>query len=137
MGIKIDSLLKFCTLFILGSKPTHGYDLIKRLSDKLERRVSASNVYPFLEELARGGYLKVKEGKMREKKIYYFTQKGKGLLNKVLERTGDVIDFAVKSKLQVCAHCGCEVYRGAYIEKIKGKRMVFCCSYCAKAFGRG
>ncbi len=134
MEVKVDSLLKFCTLFILGSKPTHGYGLIKQLEEKLERRVSTSNVYPFLEELVKSGYLKIREGKVREKKIYSLSQKGKGLLDKVLERTSDVIDFAVKSKISVCAHCGCEVYRGAHIEKVRGKRMVFCCPHCAKAF---
>ena len=52
----------------------------------------------------------------------------------MFERFGDLIDAVIKPKLKICAHCGCEIFKGGYKEKIKGKTLKFCCIYCAKAY---
>ena len=51
--IKITNMLKFYTLCLLATGPKHGYDLIKELEEKLGRRISASNIYPFLSILSK------------------------------------------------------------------------------------
>ena len=51
--IKINNMVKFCTLYLLANEPKHGYDLMKELEEKLGRRISASNVYPFLSNLRK------------------------------------------------------------------------------------
>ena len=126
--------MKFYTLLLLSHSPKHGYEIIKELEDKLERKVSASHVYPFLKILKKANYIKFEKIKDRDKKIYHLTKEGKTFVKSILNRFGDFIDIAIEPKLTVCAHCGCSIYKGGCKEKIRGKTLVFCCHYCAASF---
>jgi DNA-binding PadR family transcriptional regulator len=132
--IKITNIVKFYTVLLLYNGPKHGYEIIKEVEKKLQKKASPGQIYPFLNKLEKKGYIRSKKVDGRDKKIYHLTRKGKAFVKKMLSRFGDLIDIAVEPKLTVCAHCGCEVYKGGYKTKIKGKTMMFCCMHCARSF---
>ena len=132
--VKVTNMVKFCSLYLLASGPKHGYDLMKELEEKLGRKISASNVYPFLEVLIKNRLIKVQKTGKREKKTYVLTKEGKKFTKNMFNRFGDLIDIAIEPKLTTCAHCSCKVYEGGYTEKIKGKLLKFCCMHCAGSY---
>jgi DNA-binding PadR family transcriptional regulator len=76
--------IKFILLELLSEHPSHGYDLIKEMETRYGgfRRLSPGSVYPTLQLLEEGGYLKsAQEG---GKRIYTITDEGRKLLT---ERT--------------------------------------------------
>ena len=132
--IKITNLLKFYTMTLLSCKSLHGYELIKELSEKLDRRVSTSNVYPFLSQLRKNRLIKFDKIENREKKVYSLTPEGKKFTAQMFSKFGDLIDISIAPKLTVCAHCGCKVYEGGHTEKIRGETYKFCCCHCARSY---
>ncbi len=136
MKIKIESLVKFYTVLLLSDRPKHGYELMKELKEKLNRNIGASQVYPFLNVLAKNRLIAVKKLGTREKKVYMLTKEGKKFVDSILGRFGDLLHIAIEPKLTTCAHCGCKVYEGGHKEKINGKELKFCCHHCAMSFKR-
>ena len=134
MEVKIGSLVKFYTILLLSEGSKHGYDLMKRLGEKLGRKISTSQVYPFLSTLEKNKLVKVEEIGEREKKVYRLTKRGEEFVNSFLQRFGDLFHMAIKPRLTVCAHCGCKVYEGGHKEKIKREQLTFCCHHCARSF---
>ena len=132
--IKITNMAKFCTVYLLANGPKHGYELMKELEEKLGRKISASNVYPFLEVLIKNKLIKIQKTGKREKKVYVLTNEGKKFTKNMFSRFGDLIDIAIEPKLTTCAHCNCKVYKGGYTEKIKNKVLKFCCMHCADSY---
>ncbi|PIN84642.1 MAG: hypothetical protein COV47_06360, partial [Candidatus Diapherotrites archaeon CG11_big_fil_rev_8_21_14_0_20_37_9] len=123
--IKVTNMAKFYCLMLLCEEPKHGYELIKISSEKLEKKVSPGQIYPFLAKLEKVGYIKVKEEGDREKKTYALTPEGKKFCQSMLHKFGDLVELAIEPNLSKCAHCGCEVYKGGYSEKIGGKKVMF------------
>ena len=132
--VKVTNMIKFCTLYLFATGPKHGYELMKELEEKLGRKISASNIYPFLDTLIKNRLIKVQKTGKREKKTYVLTQEGKKFTRNIFNRFGDLIDIAIEPKLTTCAHCSCKVYEGGYTEKIKGKLLKFCCMHCARSY---
>lgn len=79
MTVKINNLIKFYTLFLLVKKPTYGYKIITELREKLDRKISANQVYPFLNLLKRNKLLIIKQKGEREKKFISLQKKGEYL----------------------------------------------------------
>ena len=131
--IKINNMVKFYTLSLLANGPKHGYDLMKELEEKLSRKISASNIYPFLGTLRKNRLIKFAKLGKRDKKVYHLTGEGRNFTKHMFSKFGDLIDIAIGPKLTTCP-CGCKIYSGGHKEKIKGKLMEFCCSQCAKTF---
>jgi DNA-binding PadR family transcriptional regulator len=134
MSIRVTTLVKFYVLFLLYGKEKHGYELMKELREKLDRKISPNQVYPFLKKLKNQGYLKSKKVGDRDKRVYHLTKEGKLFAKRMISRFDELVETAVKPKLSVCIHCGCKVFKGGHTERIKGKRLVFCCQHCAKAY---
>ncbi len=131
--VKITNMLKFYTLCLLGTGPKHGYELIKELEEKLERKVSASNVYPFLETLRKNKLVRIDAVGKRDKKIYNLTPDGRSFTKQMFSKFGDLIAIAIRPKLTICP-CGCKMYSGGHTQKVNGKLMKFCCSHCAETY---
>lgn len=134
--VKITNMVKFYTICLLSKGSKHGYELMKELEEHLGRKISASNVYPFLDSLIKNKLIKINKTGKREKKEYILTQDGKNFTKNMFNRFGDLIDIAIEPKLTTCSHCSCKVYEGGYTEKIKGKLLKFCCSHCASSYKR-
>lgn len=128
----VSNMAKFYMLMLLSEGPKHGYELMRSLEAKMERRVSPAQTYPFLRALEKLGYLKSKKTGNRDKRTYALTGSGREFVKKVAGRFGELIDIAVRPRLTVCAHCGCRVFGGGYTGK-DGKK--FCCRYCASSSG--
>ena len=126
-------MVKFYTLCLLATSPKHGYDLMKELEERLERRISASNVYPFLSTLRKNKLIKFDKVGKRDKKVYNLTPEGKNFTKDMFTKFGDLIDIAIEPRISTCP-CGCKIYSGWHTEKIKGKVMKFCCLHCAKVY---
>ncbi len=135
--IKITNLVKFYTLLLLSEEPKHGYEIIKKIQERIKKRTSPGEIYPFLKLLKKHGYIEIKKTGKREKKVYHLTKEGENFVKIMLNRFGDLIDIAIEPKLTVCTHCGCKVYEGGYTEAIKNKKLTFCCVHCAHSFKKG
>lgn len=132
--IRITNMVKFYTLSLLYQKPRHGYEIIKNLGNTLGRKISAGEIYPFLELLNKNNYISFKTERARGKKIYHLTKEGRNLVKELFDRSGDLANALIESRLEICAHCNCEIYKGGYEEIIKGRMLKFCCKYCAKSY---
>ncbi len=132
--LKVNSLIKFHTLLLLDKQKIHGYEIMKALEQSLSARVSASQVYPFLATLKKHEYVGHTKAGKRDKKKYFLTPKGKGLLHRISLRFGSIIEGTIQSKVKTCAHCNCEVYKGGYEQRIGGKKLYFCCTNCARSY---
>lgn len=132
---KVTNLVKFYTILLLLEKKHHGYELMKEIGKRLEKKISPGQMYPFLAGLEKNGYIK-ETGKKdtREKTAFSLTPKGRAFAKKMIERFGGLIEIAVQPHLTVCTHCGCKVFEGGVIQKIGGKKLKFCCMHCAKSF---
>lgn len=133
-NVKVTNLIKFATLMHLYHKPMHGYDLIKMLEVKMKRKISASQVYPFLRQLSRNRLVKHNKEGNRDKKKYSLTPKGKRFIKETLSKFGEIIDASISNNITKCWHCGCNVYKGRFSKSVKGKKRNFCCKYCAMEY---
>ena len=132
--VKVTNLAKFCSLFLIYERPHHGYEIMKKVSKRLGRRTSPGQLYHVLALLEDKGYLKSRETGERDKKVYSLTMEGKVFVKEMLARFGDIMQSAVESSIKKCAHCECEIYRGGYEKKSRGKTLTFCCRNCAGAY---
>jgi hypothetical protein len=90
-------------------------------------------MYPFLDILRKNKLIKYNKIEKRDKKIYNLTSKGRNFTTDMFNKFGDLIDIAIQPRISTCP-CGCKIYSGGYMDKIKGRLMKFCCSHCAKTF---
>jgi DNA-binding PadR family transcriptional regulator len=136
----IDDLLsdfsRFYMLIILFEGPTHGYQILNRFKKRVKKKVSPSLVYPFLQQLEEKGLVRheLKRVGEKEKKVFELTKKGKELTTGLFKRFAELVSIAIEPSLDVCAHCGCKVYVGAYHEIIDGEELAFCCTHCARSY---
>lgn len=123
-------------LMLLHEEPRHGYDLIDELGRRLGKKPSAGQVYPLLKRFQKLGYVSQETGHIgrKKKKVYRLTNRGKVFASSLLNRFSDILDVAVKQRTTKCAHCACEIYRGAHRQKIRSRILTFCCVSCAKSF---
>ena len=134
MKIKINNLIKFYILFSLLKRPACGYNLMKELRDKLDRKISANQIYPFFNLLKKNKLVAIKQKGGRKKKIYSLTIKGKKFADEIVTKFGELVEIMLKPNLSTCVHCGCKIYKEYYKENINGKNMIFCCKHCAKSY---
>lgn len=134
--VKVTNLIRFYVLLLLNERSMHGYEIIKEVKEKTGKKVSPGEIYPFLKILKKHGYIKSRKIEAREKKVYYLTKGGKSFVRRMLDRFGGLIDIAIEPRLTVCSHCGCKIYEGGHKERIKGKKLVFCCHHCALSYKR-
>lgn len=134
---KVNNLVKFYAVLLLLEKKQHGYELMKEIGKRLGKKVSSGQMYPFLAELEQQGFVKASSSGVRDKTSYSLTSSGKKFANSILERTGSLIELAIKPKLNECLHCGCKVFEGGFEKEIHGKMQMFCCQHCAKSYESG
>jgi DNA-binding PadR family transcriptional regulator len=137
MAIKITNMVKFYTLLLVSSKPMHGYDIIMEISDKLGRKISAGQIYPFLKTLEKNGIVVHSKPGEREKKKYHLTKKGKKFVLDVTTKFGAVLDVLVQNNLKICEHCKAKILGLGHVVQLKGRSLVFCCPYCAASYFEG
>lgn len=127
---------RFYILTILYEGPSHGYNIISKFKKSLDREISPSLVYPFLQQLEEKGYVKhsIRLVGAKKKKVFELTEEGKRLCKRLFKRFSTLVSIAIEPSLEVCAHCGCKVYEGGYKEVIDGKQMAFCCIHCAESY---
>ncbi len=134
----VSDFSRFYILTILYEGPCHGYSIISRFRKRLKKDVSPSLVYPFLQSLEQKGLVKytLKPIGEKERKVYELTEEGKDLCRRLFKRFAALVSTAIEPSLNVCAHCGCKVYEGGYIETVNGKETMFCCKHCAESYKR-
>jgi DNA-binding PadR family transcriptional regulator len=123
-------------LTVLYQGPAHGYEIISKFKKALGKDVSPSLVYPFLKQLEQKGLVihTLKLVGAKEKKVFELTAEGREFSSQLFKRFSKLISVALEPSLEVCAHCGCKVYEGGYIECINGKDLTFCCIHCAASY---
>jgi len=134
----ISDFSRFYILMMLYEGPCHGYSILSRFRERLRKNVSPSLVYPFLQRLEEKGLVKytIKPVGEKERKVYELTDEGRDLCRRLFKRFAALVSTAIEPSLNVCAHCGCKVYEGGYVEIIDGKETMFCCKHCAESYKR-
>ncbi|RJS73194.1 MAG: PadR family transcriptional regulator [Candidatus Syntrophoarchaeum sp. WYZ-LMO15] len=71
---------KFHTLRLLNERPMYGYEIIREIERKTEKKPSQGSIYPILHELEEKGFVEatwhvVEKGPSR--KYYHITDKGR------------------------------------------------------------
>jgi DNA-binding PadR family transcriptional regulator len=136
----IDALIsdfsRFYILTILYEGPAHGYSIISQFKKRVKKEVSPSLVYPFLQQLEEKGLVThtLKPVGEKERKIFELTEEGRELCTGLFKRFAELVAIAIEPSIYVCAHCGCKVYEGGYIEVIDDKETAFCCMHCARSY---
>ena len=132
----ISDFSRFYILTILYEGPAHGYSIIRRFKKRVQRTVSPSLVYPFLQKLEEKNLVKhtVRPVGEKKRKVFELTQEGRELCTGLFIRFAELVAIAIEPSLYVCAHCGCKVYKGGYREIIDERETVFCCIYCARSY---
>lgn len=131
---KVESLTKFFIVLLLKEKPEHGYNIIKNIERRIGKKISSSQVYPFLKELENKEYIVLKNKGGRDRETYELTKSGKKFVESLNRKFSNIIELAVKDHIFVCAHCGCEIYSGGVSKVVKGKKEHYCCDACANVF---
>ena len=129
----VSDFSRFYILMIIFEQPRHGYEIITEFNKRVGKKISAGLVYPFLQKLEDNNIITYKSemvGK-KERKIYELTPDGRKFTERLFSRFSNIVSSALEPSMNVCAHCGCKVYEGAYTEIIDGKETVFCCIHCA------
>lgn len=132
--IEIKNVAKLFTVLLLSEKEQYGYEIMKEVWKRTGKKVSPGQIYPFLKQLKKYHYVETKARVERDKQAYYLTPEGRKFVSRLSEKFGDMFEIAIKPKLTVCAQCSCEIYRGEYTEKIRGKTLTFCCKSCARSY---
>lgn len=86
------SFLKYIVLNIIKDKPTHGYDIIKTVELRSNRRwtPSAGSIYPILERLESKGFIQ-SEG-IERRKVYTITPKGVAGLDRMKQEKLELLN---------------------------------------------
>ena len=132
----ISDFSRFYILTILYEGPAHGYSIISQFKRRVKKEISPSLVYPFLQQLEDKSLVKHTKEPVgeKERKIFELTQEGRVLCTGLFKRFAELVSIAIAPSLDVCAHCGCKVYEGAYREEIDDNERAFCCVHCAAAY---
>ena len=127
---------RFYILLLLFEGGKHGYQIMSSIEERLGQKASPSLVYPFLKTLAGNGLVTSESRSVgqKTKRVYSLTESGRALCTSLFKRFTTIISSAIEPSLQVCAHCGCRVYKDAHFEEFGGRRVAFCCKYCARAY---
>lgn len=130
------NITKYFIMSELSKKSMHGYEIAVSIEKITGRKPSPSQIYPVLNRMRSRGYLDVSSIKIGRRRIkrYKLTAKGKRFFNMMNERFELFLKSVMKSRIKVCAHCSCEIFKGAYRKKISGRRMDFCCVSCAMSY---
>jgi len=134
----ISDFSRFYILTMLYEGPCHGYSILTAFRKRLRKNISPSLVYPFLQRLEERGLVRytIKPVGEKERKVYELTEEGRDLCRRLFRRFAALVSTAIEPSLNVCAHCGCKVYEGGYMEAIDGKETMFCCKHCAESYKR-
>ena len=132
--IEIKNVVKLFTVLLLSEKEQHGYEIMKEVENRIGKKASPGQIYPFLKQLKNYHYVETRGRAERDKQAYYLTPEGRKFVARLSDKFGDLFEMAIKPKLTVCAHCNCEIYRGGYNERIAGKSLNFCCENCARSY---
>lgn len=129
---------RFYVLLLLYEGGKHGYEIMSSIEDRLGRSASPSLVYPFLKLLEQNGYVSSMESNVgrKTKKVYSLTSSGRAFSEKLFRQFANIVSSAIEPTLQVCAHCGCRVYKDAHRQNIGGRVLAFCCKYCARSYAK-
>ncbi len=132
----ISDFSRFYILTILYEGPAHGYIIINQFKKRVKKEVSPSLVYPFLQQLEEKGLVTHTQKPVgeKERKVFELTEEGRELCTGLFKRFAELVAIAIEPSMDVCAHCGCKVFEGAYREVIDGKEMAFCCMHCARSY---
>ena len=134
--VLIADFSRFYIMLLLFEGEKHGYEIISKIKERLGQRASPSLVYPFLKELELSKIVGVRtEGRgKRFRKKYFLTQDGVRLCTRLFSQFTTIVSSAIKPSMSSCCHCGCLVYKDAHYEEIGGKKLAFCCTYCAASY---
>lgn len=135
MALRVTTLSRLALLLELARGPQHGYKLMKAVERQTGTPCSPAQIYPFLSQLEKQGYIKKGSTGARERQAYALTPSGRQFVSAVAQKFGQIMALALADKVHQCAHCSCKIYGDAFWAKSEGLRLPYCCPHCAKDAG--
>lgn len=132
--IEIKNIVKLFAVLLLSEKDLSGYEIMREVEKKSGKKASPGQIYPFLKQLKSYRYVDTEGRGARDRQIYHLTPEGYKFVARLSSKFDSFLEIAIKPKLTICAHCGCEIYKGGYREKISGRYLDFCCKNCAESY---
>jgi DNA-binding PadR family transcriptional regulator len=132
----VSDFSRFYILTILYESPVHGYDIMSKFKARVGKNLSPGLIYPFLQQLEDMRIVSYKIQKIggKERKKYYLTDYGNRFTRDLIKRFARITSTVLDPNINICAHCGCKVFDGAYKEELDGREMIFCCIHCSSHF---
>ena len=132
--IEITSPTLLMTLLLLYKSQLHGYQLISELKKVFGKEPSRGAIYANLERLLTQGYVELAETGKRKKKVYRLTEKGRELVEEIIDRMSSILGAILEERINVCVNCGCKIYDAGHKEVIGDREYLFCCVHCANNY---
>lgn len=91
-------------LKLIEEEPMSGYELIKKISEMTEDTFIPSKgvVYPFLDEMRKKGYLRIKSRGKREKIVYEASKKAE--IEEIINSFPEASEFLKKNEKMILLH---------------------------------
>lgn len=126
------STTKYFMLQQLSRRVMSGYEMMQQLEKITGKKPSTSQIYPVLRQMKSLGYVEVKAKASGKKKIKYYRMlpSGRKFFDSMSRRFEAILMASLSARIKTCAHCGCEIIKGAH----KKSGMYFCCVSCAGSY---
>jgi len=99
----VSDFSNFYLLTILYEGPAYGYSILRKINNRIGKKISLDLIYPFLQQLEEKKLISVKcemVGK-KEKKFYNLTEEGRAFCNRLFKRFASLFTIALESDLCV------------------------------------
>jgi DNA-binding PadR family transcriptional regulator len=107
MAEKLNELVsdfsRFYILTILYEGPAYGYSILRKINNRIGKKISLDFIYPFLQQLEEKKLISVKFEMIgnKEKKFYTLTEEGRAFCNRLFKRFTTLFTTAIESDLCV------------------------------------
>jgi DNA-binding PadR family transcriptional regulator len=94
---------KFYLLTILYEGPAYGYSILRKINNRIGKKISLDLIYSFMQQLEEKELISVKYEMAgnKEKKFYNLTDEGRAFCNQLFKRFASFFTIALESDLCV------------------------------------
>jgi len=93
----------FYLLTILYEGPAYGYSILRKINNRIGKKISIDLIYSFMQQLEEKKLISVKCEMIgnKEKKFYNLTEEGRAFCNRLFKRFANLFTIALESDLCV------------------------------------
>ena len=99
----VSDFSNFYLLTILYEGPAYGYSMLRKINNRIGKKISLDLIYSFMQQLEEKKLISVKSEMVgnKEKKFYNLTEEGRAFCNQLFKRFANLFTIALESDLCV------------------------------------